>query len=64
MKPQQQDTETKKESAVYVQTPDGKEVNVPTDHSVSDAGGDEAGRQTAERTPTKSSGEVTSGEDG
>ena len=64
MKPQQQDEAAKKESAVYVQTPEGKEINVPTDHSLSDARSSEAGRQTAENTPTKSSGEVTSGEAG
>ena len=64
MIPQQQDTEAKKQSAVYVQTPDGKEIDVPTDHSLNDANSSEDGRQTAEHTPTKSSGEVTSGEGG
>ena len=63
MKPQQQNTEAKEESAVYVQMPNGEQVNVPTDHKLSDAKNDEAGRQTAENVPTKSSGEVTSGED-
>jgi hypothetical protein len=63
MKPHQQDTEAKKESAVYVQTPDGKELNVQTNHPVTIAGDDEAGRQTADKTPTQSSGEVTNGED-
>lgn len=64
MKPQQQDTEARKQSAVYVQTPDGKEMNVPTEHSLSDVESSEAGGQTAEQTPTESSGEVTSGEAG
>lgn len=63
MKPQQQDTEAKKESAVYVQKPDGEELNIKTDHTLSKSGDSEAGRQTAEHTPTKSSSEVTSGED-
>ena len=63
MKPQQQNTEAKKESAVYVQTPDGQQRNVQTDHPVKE-GNSESGRQTADKTPTKSSSEVTSGEDG
>lgn len=64
MKPQQQNTEAKKESAVYVQKPDGEQVNVRTDVEASGAKNDEAARQTAENVPTKSSGEVTNGEDG
>lgn len=64
MKPQQQDTDAKKESAVYVQTPEGKEVNVETDQPLPQDGGSEAGRQTAENIPTQSSSEVTSGEGG
>ncbi|HVF97458.1 MAG TPA: hypothetical protein VM871_09065 [Flavisolibacter sp.] len=65
MKPQQQDTEAKKESAVYVQTPDGETINVQTDHSLSNAAstGKES-KQTAEQTPTKASGEVKDGEAG
>lgn len=65
MKPQQQDTEAKKESAVFVQTPEGQTINVQTDHSLPEAAAkEEDADQTAENTPTKSSGEVTSGEAG
>lgn len=65
MKPQQQDTEARKESAVYVQTPDGKEIDVPTDHSLSNAAPrEEKADQSAENTPTKRSEEVKSGEAG
>lgn len=63
MKPQQQDTAAKSESAVYVQTPEGGTINVPTDHSLGDAGADEkSSSQVAENTPTKASEEVTSGD--
>lgn len=63
MKPQQQDTEAKRESAVFVQTPEGKIINVDTDHSLSDAGhNEEASKQSAENTPTTASEEVTSGD--
>ena len=63
MKPQQQDTEAKKESAVYVQTPEGETINVQTDHSLGDAGKDEkSSSQSAENTPTEASEEVTSGD--
>lgn len=61
--PQQQNTEARKQSAVYVQTPDGEQINVKTDHSLGEAKNEEDAKQTAENTPTKSSGEVTSGED-
>ena len=63
MKPQQQDTEAKKESAVFVQTPDGQTINVKTDHSLPDSRTDVEADQTADNTPTQSSSEVTSGED-
>ncbi|GAA4748384.1 hypothetical protein [Flavisolibacter ginsenosidimutans] len=63
MKPQQQNTDAKKESAVYVQTPDGGQRNIPTDQPVKE-GDSESGRQTVDKTPTQSSSEVTSGEDG
>ena len=63
MKPQQQDTNAKKESAVFVQTPEGETINVKTDHSLPASRTEEEAGQTAENTPTKSSGEVTSGED-
>jgi hypothetical protein len=64
MKPQQQDTEAKKESAVYVQTPEGETINIKTDPSLSEARQEGNAAQTAENTPTKSSSEVTSGEAG
>jgi hypothetical protein len=63
MKPQQQDTEAKQQSAVFVQTPEGETINVQTDHSLPVAGTEEEADQTAENTPTQASGEVTSGED-
>ena len=63
MKPQQQDTEARKESAVFVQTPEGEQINVKTDHSLPQAKTEEEADQTAENTPTKASSEVTSGED-
>ena len=63
MKPQQQDTEAKKESAVYVQTPEGDQINIKTDHSLGVSKTEESADQTADNTPTKSSDEVTSGED-
>ncbi|HEY0042238.1 MAG TPA: hypothetical protein VGB71_16315 [Flavisolibacter sp.] len=64
MKPQQQDTEAKKQSAVFVQTPEGETVNVQTDHSLPEAAErEEKADQTADNTPTQSSSEVTSGED-
>jgi hypothetical protein len=64
MKPQQQDTVAKKESAVFVQTPKGGTVNIKTDHSLPEAKEEGKADQSAEHTPTKSSGEVTSGEAG
>ena len=63
MKPQQQDTNAKKESAVFVQTPEGETINVKTDHSLPASSSEEDSDQTADNTPTKSSSEVTSGED-
>lgn len=64
MKPQQQDTEARRQSAVFVQTPEGGTVNIKTDHSLPDAAEkEEEADQTAENTPTQASGEVTSGED-
>ena len=62
MKPQQQDIEAKKESAVFVQTPEGDQINIKTDHSLGMAKTEENAPQTAENTPTKSSSEVTGGE--
>lgn len=64
MKPQQQDTEAKKESHVYVQKPDGEEMNIKTDHPQGSNISPKAATQTAENTPTKASGEVTDGEAG
>jgi hypothetical protein len=63
MKPQQQDTEAKKDSAVFVQTPEGETINIKTDHSLPAGGTEKEADQTADNTPTKSSSEVTSGED-
>jgi hypothetical protein len=63
MKPQQQDTEARKQSAVFVQTPEGEQINVKTDHSLGQTRSEEKADQTAENTPTKASSEVTNGED-
>jgi hypothetical protein len=63
MKPQQQDTEAKKESAVFVQTPEGETQNIKTDHSLPVARTEEEADQTADNTPTTNSSEITSGED-
>ena len=57
----QQDEESKNESHVYVQTPDGKEVSVIAEKQHSDLKPEQA-MQTAENIPTKSSGEVNSAE--
>ena len=64
MKPQQQNTDVKGTSHVYVQTPDGKEINIPAGDAVQTTGKKEEDlSQTAENTPTTHSSEVTSGED-
>ncbi len=63
MKPQQQDTEAKKESHVYVQKPDGEEVAIEKSQAHANEN-PEAAKQTAENTPTKASEEVTDGEAG
>ena len=64
MKPQQQDAEAKKQSAVFVQTPEGETVNIKTDHSLPEAAErEEEADQTADNTATQASGEVTNGED-
>jgi hypothetical protein len=63
MKPQQQNTDTKGRSHVYVQTPDGEEINIPAGSEQELEGvPDSAMDQTAENTPTTHSKEVTSGE--
>ncbi|MDB5209084.1 MAG: hypothetical protein JWR72_4159 [Flavisolibacter sp.] len=63
MIPQQQDMQAKKESHVYVQKPDGEEINIEkSQEAVSE--NPESAKQTAENTPTKASGEVTDGEAG
>lgn len=64
MKPQQQNMDTKGRSHVYVQTPDGEEINIPA-RSEKELEGvpDAAMDQTAENTPTTHSKEVTNGED-
>lgn len=64
MKPQQQNTDVKGKSHVFVQTPEGEQINVPsTGEKTEQNAGDEAGKQTAEHTPTTHSKEVTDGED-
>lgn len=64
MKPQQQDTDLKGRSHVYVQTPEGETINIPAKSPQELAGKkDEDMTQTAEQTPTTHSKEVTSGED-
>jgi hypothetical protein len=63
MKPQQQDMEAKKESHVYVQKPDGEEINIEKSQSQADENPEDA-TQTAANTPTTASGEVTDGEAG
>ena len=62
MKPQQQNTDIKGKSHVYVQTPDGEEINVPSRDPRELAGKkDEAQSQTADQTPTTHSKEVPAG---
>ena len=64
MKPQQQNTEVKGKSHVYVQTPEGNEMNIPAGSPAELEGKkQEEGRQTAGNTPTTHSKEVTDGED-
>ncbi len=63
MNTQQQDIETKKERHVYVQKPDGEEINIEKSEIQVEKTPEEA-KQTAENTPTKASGEVTDGEAG
>lgn len=64
MKPQQQNTDIKGQSHVYVQKPDGEEINIPAGPPEELAGKkDDDMDQTAENTPTTHSSEVTSGED-
>ena len=64
MKPQQQNTDVIGKSHVYVQKPDGEELNIPAG-SPNELSGkrDEDLAQTADHTPTTHSKEVTSGED-
>ena len=64
MKPQQQNTDVKGTSHVYVQKPDGEELNIPAqDPNELEGVKDNELKQTAENTPTTHSHEVTSGED-
>ena len=63
MKPQQ-NTDNQGQSHVYVQKPDGEELNIPAGNPQELAGKrDEEQSQTADHTPTTHSGEVVSGED-
>ena len=65
MKPQQQNTDVKGQSHVFVQKPDGEVINVPSSPSQELSGvQDEATDQTAKHTPTTHSKEVKDGEDG
>lgn len=61
--PQQQDTEAKKESHVYVQKPNGEEINIEKSQAHTSES-PEAAKQTADNTPTTASSEVTDGEAG
>lgn len=65
MKPQQQNTDVKGHSHVYVQKPDGKQINVPAPdpETLQDVPDNEMA-QTADKTPTTHSEEVRSGEAG
>lgn len=63
MKPQQQNTDVKGQSHVFVEKPDGETMNVPAGPPEEMAGKDEKADQTAENTPTTHSHEVTTGED-
>jgi len=64
MKPQQQNTDVKGKSHVYVQMPDGEQINIPSEPEQQLQGvRDKDGRQTAEQTPTTHSKEVNDGED-
>ena len=63
MKPQQQNTDAKEQSHVYVQKPDGDVLNVPASAPEAAAEKEEGGSQTASNTPTTHSHEVTDGED-
>lgn len=64
MKPQQQNTDVKGHSHVYVQKPDGEVMNIPAGDPKELAGvKDEAMKQTAKHTPSTHSKEVADGED-
>ena len=64
MKPQQQNTDVKGRSNVYVQKPDGEQINIKSGKSNRKEREPEKAKQTAENVPTKSSSEVKDGEDG
>lgn len=56
--------DAKKQSHVFVQQPDGEQINIPIQTQPAPGKkGDAAASQTAENTPTTHSSEVTSGED-
>lgn len=65
MKPQQQNTDVKGTSHVYVQKPDGEQINIPAPgtEELKELPEHEQ-RQTAENTPSTYSREVKSGEGG
>ncbi len=58
----QESIETKRESTIYVQQPDGKEMNVKEQAAPANET-PESARQTADNVPTQASSEVTDGED-
>lgn len=64
MKPQQQNTDVIGKSHVYVQKPNGEQINIPSAPEQQLKGvRDNDERQTAEKTPTTHSKEVADGED-
>jgi hypothetical protein len=63
MNQEQPNNEEKIESHVYVQMPDGEEMNIKKTKAPSDESPEEA-MQTAKNTPTKASSEVVDGEAG
>ena len=63
MKPQQQNSDLAGKSHVYVQKPDGEQINIPAGDPAETSGKKDEG-QTAENMPATHSKEVSSGEDG
>ena len=64
MKPQQKNTDVRGESHVFVQKPDGEQINVEAKHQPDlEEKKEEEVDQTGKNTRTKSSHEVSDGED-